>query len=119
MEKTFKYLNYREKCGYQLNEVEFYSIDGCLNEREHICVCYFASRDNIYYSEEINLQKISYQIFTSVGPSGLNREYLYNLCNALRNLAQMHSLPNIFENDKHLFELEEIVKSLEETENLK
>jgi cation transport protein ChaC len=114
MEETFKYLNYREKCGYQLNEVDFFSIDDTFNEREHICVCYFANKENVYYSEETNLEKISQQIFTSVGPSGLNKEYLYHLCNALRNLAQTHNLPHIFENDKHLFELEEIVKSLED-----
>jgi cation transport protein ChaC len=118
MDQTFKYLNFREKCGYQLNEVEFFSIDDTLNERENICVCYFANRDNIYYSEEMSLEKIAHQIFRSVGPSGLNKEYLYNLCNTLRSLAQYYSLPNIFENDKHLFKLEEIVKSLEDNKNI-
>ena len=49
-------------------------------------------------------------ILTSVGPSGPNKEYLYNLCEAMRDLV-----PHV--TDTHLLELEEAVKQLEAEEN--
>ena len=43
-------------------------------------------------------------ILTSVGPSGKNIEYLYNLANALRAIDP---------NDEHIFQLEKAVRGLE------
>lgn len=117
MEKTFEHLNFREKCGYSLNEVTFYPDDcSAQNGVLYNCLCYFANEGNVYYSPSDDLGQISTQIFHTVGPSGTNKEYLYNLCNTLRIFAQNkaeHEAKYILEHDKHLFELEELVKKNE------
>lgn len=43
--------------------------------------------------------------FIIIGPSGHNREYLFHLCEALRELSPQYR-------DSHLCELEELVKKL-------
>ncbi|KAF7340556.1 Gamma-glutamylcyclotransferase [Mycena sanguinolenta] len=52
------------------------------------------------------LPALAHRIWISVGPSGPNKEYLYNLANAVRKLS-----PESY--DKHLFALEELVKALD------
>ena len=114
MEKVFEYLNFREKCGYSLNEVEFHpetSDSGILN-----CVCYFANQTNVYYSSVQDNNLIAGQIHKSIGPSGANKEYLFKLCDALRRLADQFcssSYLSIIEQDQHIFDLEFLVKKLE------
>lgn len=128
MEKTFAYLNFREKCGYSMKTVKFNMIN---SEDSFDCVCYFANEDNIYYSPEPDTHSIARQICVTVGPSGSNKEYLYNLCLALRQLAynnnnnHMNNTNNnedilnecnnhpILKYDHHLFELEYLVKKLD------
>lgn len=112
------YLNFREKCGYSLNEVEFCSIDESAVPSSIIlnCICYFANESNPYYSAEQNLAHIADTIAHTWGPSGANKEYLYNLCQALREISLKYSarIKSEIENyDKHLFELEFLVKQLE------
>lgn len=119
MEKTFENLHFREKCGYSLKEVVFYPNE---DSKPITCICYYANEDNLYYSPSDDLSLLSAQIHGSVGPSGTNKEYLYNLCHALRNLIhQMSSNKHNEENElneiliyeKHLFELESMVKQIE------
>jgi cation transport regulator ChaC len=72
MEKTFEDLNFREKCGYSLKQVDFspISLDDC-NKFEPIkTVCYYANEKNVYYSPLNDPQKISKQIYETSGPSG-------------------------------------------------
>ena len=120
MDKTFEHLNFREKCGYSLNEVVFYPLDKSINNGQSVdCVCYFANEENPYYSPENDLSLVSYQIYKTRGPSGENREYLYNLCKSLRELASGHfkadneSIEYLLKHDKHLFELESLVYELD------
>ena len=114
METVFEYLNFREKGGYSLNEVEFHpetSDSGILN-----CVCYFANQTTVYYSSVQDNNLIAGQIHKSIGPSGANKEYLFKLCDALRHLADQFcssSYLSIIEQDQHIFELEFLVKKLE------
>lgn len=44
------------------------------------------------------------------GPSGTNKEYVYNLADAMRNLA-----PKV--QDEHLFALEAAVRNLDQDKN--
>lgn len=119
MEKTFENLHFREKCGYSLKEVTFYpkSDSEC---KPISCVCYYANEDNSYYSPSEDLSLISAQIYKSIGPSGTNKEYLYNLCHALRHLlrndnekCENDEFNEIFKQESHLFLLETMVKQLE------
>lgn len=119
MQKTFEYLNVREKCGYSLKQVVFYpNYKSVINENQGYfdCLCYFANEDNPYYSPDNNAVMVSNQIYRSIGPSGPNKEYLFNLCETLRIFTQYHSndeKDTILKHDSHLFELENYVKKLE------
>ncbi|KAK1229918.1 hypothetical protein PQX77_007017 [Marasmius sp. AFHP31] len=54
-----------------------------------------------------HLDTLSHTIWKSVGPSGPNKEYLYNLVKAVRQLApESH--------DSHLYALETRVRALDE-----
>ena len=115
--KTFDYLNFREKCGYTMHEVTFHPCheltgDENNNRAPFKCVCYFANEDNFYYSAEQDKEKMSAQIADTIGPSGSNREYLFNFCSALRNLvlSECKLDKNILDYDRHIFELEDLVK---------
>ncbi len=108
LKETFQNLNLREKCGYSMQPVIFYKNDDKIEAIK--CVCYFANEDNHYYSPEVDLKAQALQIFNSAGPSGTNKEYLYNVCNALRCLSNGDERQ--LEYDSHLFELEKIVKSI-------
>ena len=50
------------------------------------------------------MQSIASQIISSSGPSGENKDYLFELATALRNYNFI---------DEHIFELESLVKNLE------
>ena len=51
-----------------------------------------------------SLEVMAETILTSVGPSGKNIEYLYNLANAMRSIDP---------HDEHIFQLEKAVRGLE------
>jgi cation transport regulator ChaC len=112
---TFKYLDFREKCGYSKHEVKFYPIQS-KDSREITCICYYADETNKYYSKIINNDNyVADHIIESKGPSGTNLEYFLNVCNAIRKLIRENSASDdqnefYFKNEKHLFELEMIVK---------
>ena len=108
--ETFENLNLREKCGYSMQQIIFYQNDEKLSPIK--CVCYFANENNYYYSPQIDLNSLASQVHQSVGHSGTNKEYLFNACHALKNLAGAKNSHHL-RYDSHLFELEKIVKSLE------
>jgi glutathione-specific gamma-glutamylcyclotransferase len=96
---VFEHLDHREKNGYERNDVELQFV----NERAGGIV-YIAHRDNHAFLGDSPLDNVARQILESRGPSGTNREYLYELAAALRNLDA---------DDPHVFELEAHVKALE------
>ena len=124
IEKTFEHLNFREKCGYSLNIVSFnqFSYDGH-NLPPIKCLCYFANENNIYYSPQSDLSQLANQISNSQGPSGTNKDYLFNLCKKLRELSVKAArnderiLDQIRKFDAHIFSLEDSTKKFEKEKN--
>ncbi|XP_075227218.1 putative glutathione-specific gamma-glutamylcyclotransferase 2 [Lycorma delicatula] len=107
-ESVIKHLDFREKNGYEKVAVKFYPANnnGVENVEPFDLCIYLGTADNQYYAGESDIDSIARIIVDSHGPSGSNKEYLYNLASAMRDLA-----PN--ENDNHLFELEAAVRILD------
>lgn len=78
---------------------------------------YLATSDNPFYTGQESMDKIARQIVSASGPSGTNREYLYQLATAVRQLVMDDNLPDASipqHGDPHLFELENLVRALEQ-----
>lgn len=109
--EVIEHLDYREKNGYERYLVPFYPLDS-VTVGENIkpidnIVIYVATKDNDSYAGHRNdLDDIANQIFEAHGPSGSNREYVFRLADAMRQLFPHHY-------DDHLFELERILKERE------
>ncbi|KAK7688002.1 hypothetical protein QCA50_008372 [Cerrena zonata] len=102
------YLDYREKDGYTLEEVDIYGIeDGHEKIVIHKALCYVGRIDNPSFAGKMPIDELAQKIWASVGPSGRNKDYVYNLAKAVRHLApESH--------DSHLFALETKCRELDE-----
>jgi len=101
------YLDYREKDGYTMEEVDIHGVE---NGQEklliHKAVCYVGRNDNPSFLGSEPLDQLADRIWRSVGPSGRNKDYLYNLAAAVRKLApESH--------DSHLYALETRIRELD------
>ncbi len=103
IQQVFENLDHREKNGYQRYEVDLTLIDARGPEQSQSGVVYIAPVDNFAYLGDADTASIAQQIATSVGPSGSNRDYLFELANVLRKLN--------FEDD-HVFEIEQAVRAI-------
>ncbi|KAL1709311.1 ChaC-like protein [Schizophyllum commune] len=100
------YLDYREKDGYSLETIDIY---GIVDGKEKVIIpnvsssalhlCYVGRNDNPSFIGSEPLDDLAHRIYTSVGPSGPNKEYLYRLADAVRELSPSS-------HDSHLFVLE-------------
>ncbi|RDB27398.1 Glutathione-specific gamma-glutamylcyclotransferase [Hypsizygus marmoreus] len=101
------YLDYREKDGYTMETIDIYGVDG---DEEKIIIrrafCYVGRNDNPSFIGSEPLDVLAERIWKSIGPSGHNKEYLYNLVAAVRDLS-----PNSY--DSHLYALEAHVRALD------
>lgn len=103
------YLDYREKDGYTLEEIDIFGIvDGKETVIIHKAYCYVGRPDNPSFIGSEPLDQLAKHIWKSVGPSGKNKDYLYQLADAVRFLA-----PEAF--DSHLFALETRCRQLDES----
>ncbi len=60
VEKTFQYLDFREKCGYTRHIVDFYPLNQDNNEAEPFkSFCYYANESNEYFSNKCGEQEIA------------------------------------------------------------
>ena len=92
-DRTFAALDHREKNGYERHQVSLNFRDGGSTDG----VVYIAAQNNFAYLGPAPLTDIAAQIRDSHGPSGANRDYLLELCKALRE----HQI-----DDEHVFALE-------------
>ncbi|RZC39929.1 ChaC domain containing protein [Asbolus verrucosus] len=102
-ESVINHLDYREKGGYERTPVLFYPKD---KRREPFeIIIYLANHNNPQYAGPADIDSIANQIVKSVGPSGTNIEYVFNLAKAMRDIA-----PEV--NDEHLFTIERKIQNL-------
>lgn len=100
--QVLDHLDYREKNGYDRVNLEFHEYPTITMPIE--VIMYMASQANDSYAGDVwQVPCIARQIFTSAGPSGPNREYLFNLSIAMREL-----FPDAI--DEHLTELVDCVE---------
>ena len=100
-------LDVREKDGYTIIETTFYPNDNQL--QEFPCYTYIAHVDNPFWGGEASLDQIAKQIAYAQGPSGLNRDYLFELAKAIRAITSIE--------DEHLYTLDHLVKEILTTNN--
>ncbi|KAI6022452.1 hypothetical protein PISMIDRAFT_100824 [Pisolithus microcarpus 441] len=92
------YLDYREKDGYTLETLDVYTIEDGM-EKVVVHNCYVGRPHNPSFVGSEPLGDLADRIWRSVGPSGRNKDYLYQLAESVRRLA-----PASF--DSHFFALE-------------
>ncbi|KIJ93594.1 hypothetical protein K443DRAFT_684440 [Laccaria amethystina LaAM-08-1] len=101
------YLDYREKDGYTLETLDIYNTENGVEKIIiHNNLCYVGRHDNPSFIGSEPLEALAHVIWTSVGPSGPNKEYLYQLADSVRKLS-----PKSY--DSHLFALETRVRELD------
>lgn len=94
------YLDYREKDGYTIHHVDVYdSKDGMETIVVPQATVYVGKADNPSFVGSEPLEFLAQRIFDSVGPSGANKDYLFQLSQAVKELAPAS-------HDSHLTELE-------------
>ncbi|XP_023294634.2 putative glutathione-specific gamma-glutamylcyclotransferase 2 [Lucilia cuprina] len=112
---VIKHLDFREKNGYQRCTVPFHVFPEDPNKSCIDIVIYIATPENESWAgsdDDSKIDKIAEQIFTSAGPSGRNRDYLFNLALAMNSL-----FPGV--HDQHLVELEAAVKARIESDEVR
>ncbi|XP_035703007.1 uncharacterized protein LOC110845087 [Folsomia candida] len=72
---------------------------------------YYGSEQNEHYIGPNSLEAMAKQIYEAIGPSGKNKDYLFNLATAMHQISEEAV-------DSHLAELEIAVRDLDEKFNL-
>jgi cation transport regulator ChaC len=98
--EVFEHLDHREKNGYERHRVNILLLDSQRTEDGNL---YVASRDNPAFLGPDDPQAMAEHIAAARGPSGLNRDYLLRLAEALREIG---------DEDEHVFDLERRVRQL-------
>jgi len=101
------YLDYREKNGYTIQHTDVHGFkDGVEIVVESEATVYVGRPDNPAFVGSEDLDVLAARIHRSVGPSGRNKDYLYDLVEAVKKLApESH--------DSHLAALESRVRALD------
>jgi len=101
------YLDYREKDGYTLERVDVHGgSEAAPSVLVHGAECYVGRNDNPSFVGSESLEELADTVWRAVGPSGRNKDYVYNLAAAVRALA-----PEAY--DSHLFALEARLRELD------
>jgi len=112
---VFDHLDHREKNGYLRYEIDIY-LDSLSQEGKKPPKCikgivYIASEDNeafLGYATELNIAR---HINQSSGPSGHNRDYVFQLADALKALGDKDA--HVFAIERYLKELSQIDQTLD------
>jgi cation transport regulator ChaC len=99
--------HYREKNGYLRYEVDIYfkglKSENIQNAEYKKGVVYIAHEDNAAFLGDASEHEIALQIHRCSGPSGHNRDYVFQLAEALQALG---------DKDEHVISIERILKQL-------
>ena len=98
------YLDIREINGYTIHYTPFYSADTSPSIRTLV---YIGTPENPQFMGPQDLQNLADHIHQSSGPSGMNKDYLWNLETALDHLSAESG-------DEHVKDLSERVRRIEE-----
>lgn len=98
---VFEHLDRREKNGYLIHEVDIHFSSDEVSRG----LTYIASSTNAAFLGPLPELEIARHIYQSSGPSGDNKDYVYKLAQALRELA---------EPDAHVFTIERYLKEMEQ-----
>lgn len=104
IDQVTKHLDFREKNGYSKKSVTFYPKDK--RHEPFILTLYVATEENESFAGPASIEDIAKQVVECSGPSGTNKEYVYNLATTMKELA-----PDV--TDEHLFSLEAAVRRLD------
>ncbi|KAI9835684.1 MAG: hypothetical protein M1819_001861 [Sarea resinae] len=104
VEEVREYLDIREINGYSIHYTPFYPADA--SQPPIRCLVYIGLPSNPQFVGPQDPQKLAEHIYRSHGPSGDNKEYLFMLETALRDLSRESG-------DIHISDLAERVKGLE------
>lgn len=98
-------LDFRERAGYTKKLIQFHTK---INEDQvpSEVTVYIADEKNEWYAGEASVQQIASRIAACRGTSGSNSEYVYKLAAEMRQIAPQ-------EDDRHLFDLETALESIE------
>ena len=96
---VFDHLDHREKNGYLRDQVSI----NLAGKKQVQGLVYMATPDNAAFLGEASIDEIAKQINHSSGPSGHNRDYVFDLADALRDNN---------ESDEHVFAVERAIKHL-------
>ncbi|KAK9459467.1 ChaC-like protein [Lipomyces oligophaga] len=93
-------LDLREQNGYSVHLVPFHPAAG--GDGVVPAIVYIGTPDNFAFSPEPDLNKLAALIAISKGPSGYNKDYLYNLAMALKQLHESLPSDQIESNSQYL-----------------
>ncbi|KAL4717033.1 hypothetical protein ACJJTC_016920 [Scirpophaga incertulas] len=108
--QVMQHLDFREKNGYSKKIVTFFPNNS--NIEPFNLTIYIATEDNESFAGPASTEDMAKQIVSCKGPSGTNKEYVYNLASAMRQLDSNME-------DTHLFELEAAVQKLDPDINMR
>jgi len=97
------YLDIREINGYSIHHAPFHPADGAAAFR---ALVYIGTPDNDQFTGPQDVQALAEHIYRSEGPSGLNRDYLWELEKALDGLSAESG-------DEHVTDLSRRVRAVE------
>ncbi|CAL8148583.1 unnamed protein product [Orchesella dallaii] len=129
VDEVVSHLDEREVMGYHKVPIMFHPVwnhplnettNGTISEKGFEVSMYYGSEENEHFIGEAGITRMAQDIWECVGPSGSNKDYLFNLCNAMRQIATL--LPNDGDDaghfilDEHLVTLESAVRELDKME---
>lgn len=98
--EVFDHLDHREKNGYLREEIDI----TLLTNKVVRGLVYMATPDNQAFLGDTSIERIAADILASAGPSGKNKDYVYDLAASLRAYGV---------NDPHIFAVENALRKLE------
>lgn len=107
VDEVKKYLDIREINGYSIHYTPFHPADGSPSIKTLV---YIGTPDNDQFVGPQDPQELAIHIFKSVGPSGLNKDYLLELDKALEDLSPESV-------DEHIKDLANRVRALDRPES--